>query len=326
MSTISTCLPVLPDGVPESMRAEARWLIWRSEARDGRPTKVPYRSNRPSQRASATDPVTWGTFDAALATYKDLRTDGIGFVLGDGFVGIDLDHSVIGGVVNDVGRAALDALGTYAELSPSGTGLHILARGVLPTGARRRGSVEAYDSGRYFTVTGHRLPDAPPDVADCTRALAAWHAVVFGENDNGGNGHLPHLTVAINDDAVLIDRARRAANGAKFDTLWAGDWTAYPSQSEADGALCTILAFWTDRDPARIDRLFRRSGLMRPKWDEQRGAQTYGERTIAKAMATCSETHAGRPAPVDGEAEREACRMFNLTDSGNAELLEFVIG
>src|SRR5262245_2703110 len=81
------------------------------------------------------------------------------------------------------------------------------------------------------------------------------------------------------DDGALIERARRARNGARFVALWAGDVSAYGSQSEADLALCNLLAFWTGGDAARVDRLFRVSGLYRSKWDATRGEQTYGQRT-----------------------------------------------
>lgn len=93
-------------------------------------------------------------------------------------------------------------------------------------------------------------------------------------------------------DAELIERARRAENGTKFARLWAGDSSNYASPSEADLALCMMLAFWTARDAARIDRLFRQSGLHRDKWDERHGGdgRTYGQITIDKAIEQTSET------------------------------------
>ena len=53
---------------------------------------------------------------------------------------------------------------------------------------------------------------------------------------------------------------------------------------------CSPLAFYT-KDAAQIDRLFRRSGLMRAKWDEQHGEQTYGATTIAKALAKVTKQY-----------------------------------
>src|SRR5262249_15434554 len=102
------------------------------------------------------------------------------------------------------------------------------------------------------------------------------------------------------DDLKLLARARAAANGEAFSGLYMGDRSGYPSPSEADLALCNMLAFWTGRDADQIDRLFRQSALMRPKWDERHGAQTYGEMTIAKALAGGAESYGDRrePTPV----------------------------
>jgi len=98
------------------------------------------------------------------------------------------------------------------------------------------------------------------------------------------------------DDEALIARACAAKNGDRFSRLWAGDASPYGDDaSAADQALCNLLAFWTGRDEDRMDRLFRRSGLFREKWDEKRGARTYGQMTIDKAVADCHDTYAPRP-------------------------------
>jgi primase-polymerase (primpol)-like protein len=85
-------------------------------------------------------------------------------------------------------------------------------------------------------------------------------------------------------DEQLLTKAKQAKNGEAFARLWNGNTMGYPSHSEADQALCNHLAFWTAHNSGQIDRLFRRSGLMRPKWDEQRGSRTYGELTISAAL------------------------------------------
>jgi primase/DNA polymerase family protein/DNA primase RepB-like protein len=102
-------------------------------------------------------------------------------------------------------------------------------------------------------------------------------------------------------DTQVLAEAMGARNGAKVRALYRGDWSGYPSQSEADLALCALLAFWT-RDPAQIDRLFRLSGLMRDKWDERHFANdaTYGEETVARAMSGRNPTWSG------GLSSREA--------------------
>ena len=73
----------------------------------------------------------------------------------------------------------------------------------------------------------------------------------------------PSIGTSQFDDDTILEKAKLARNGIEFQKLWGGDFSSYPSQSEADLALCGILAFWCNRDIAQIDRLFRRSGLMR---------------------------------------------------------------
>ena len=95
----------------------------------------------------------------------------------------------------------------------------------------------------------------------------------------------------LDDDEIIELASNQRRSGAKFATLWSGDWNAhFNSASEADSSVVFTLAFYT-KDAAQIDRLFRRSGLMRPKWDEQHGEQTYGATTIAKALAKVTKQY-----------------------------------
>lgn len=93
------------------------------------------------------------------------------------------------------------------------------------------------------------------------------------------------------EDEDLLEKARSASNGEKFDRLWRGSTAGYDSQSEADMTLCCLLAFWTGKDRTRMDRLFRQSGLSREKWDEVHYADgaTYGEKTIERAIGATDE-------------------------------------
>ena len=101
----------------------------------------------------------------------------------------------------------------------------------------------------------------------------------------------PRQTATVQvDDRELLEHARSAKNGAKFEALWRGDTSGYGGDdSAADLALCGLLAFWCGIDPRRIDSLFRSSGLMRDKWDSSRGETTYGRQTIEKALRTRTE-------------------------------------
>jgi putative DNA primase/helicase len=85
-------------------------------------------------------------------------------------------------------------------------------------------------------------------------------------------------------DQELLERMFGSRSGEKIRRLWAGDWSDYPSQSEADQALCNHLAFWTGNDPDRIDVLFRASDLFRPKWNRE----DYAQRTIVAAIGATS--------------------------------------
>ena len=81
-----------------------------------------------------------------------------------------------------------------------------------------------------------------------------------------------------------LNLIRFGKNGAAFFRLWSGCTDGYSSHSEADLALCSHLAFWTGRDAALMDSMFRQSGLMRDKWDRQQSGTTYGAITIQKAI------------------------------------------
>jgi putative DNA primase/helicase len=246
---------------------------------------VPYQARDPQRRASVTAPDTWASFSEALAVVRAGRADGPGIVVGAGLGGVDLDHCFMASALTDEAAAIVRTLDTYTEVSPSGDGVHALAHGTLPPGRRRKGMVEMYSEKRFFTVTGRHLAGAPWTIEERTAALAAVHARYLGTPAPPPQGPPPPVGRAIATDAALLARAREARNGAKFAALWRGDTTGYRSHSEADLALCGMLAFWTARDAARIDQLFRASGLMRSKWDAARGEQTYGAQTIASALA-----------------------------------------
>ena len=286
-------IPPRFDDVPEALRERRQWVLWRLEKRPGKkkPTKVPYRPD--GQHASTTDPATWNAFDVVRAAHQAGRFDGVGYVFApdDPFVGIDLDgcRDPTTGDVESWARGMIDRFTTYCEVSPSGTGVHLIIEGALPEGGRKRGPVECYDSGRYFTITAQSLNGAPVgDVESRWDELESWHAENFAAPDGQVKPPPPppKQPTTETDDEVLLGRARQARNGLKFQALFdAGDTSAYGSHSEADLGLCMILAFWTERDGARMDRLFRRSALFRPKWDQSAGqGETYGQRTVRIAI------------------------------------------
>lgn len=295
----------LVENVPAALADCPQWVCWRTEERGGKPTKVPYCAFD-GARASSTDPDTWSSLPAALGTSLDRGFDGVGFVFatGGGLVGIDLD-GCRDPETEEIAPWAADivsALDSYTEISPSGRGLHIFVRGTLPEGPRRKGPVEMYDRGRYFTVTGDHLDRTPGSINERTEELAYVHASVLAPAEPpipSTNGHTPPAPVDL-DDQQILQRMFAASNGADIDALWNGRLGSYDSASEADLALCNHLAFWTGKDAARMDQLFRQSGLMRAKWTERHygDGRAYGEETINKAIANCTETYSGPSQPV----------------------------
>lgn len=306
--------------IPTELIMCPQWVMWREEARNGRSTKVPY-SPRTGRRASVADPTARGTYQEAVKAVQARRADGIGyvFVRGGGLVGVDLDdcRDLGTGAIEPWARKIIMRLNSYTEVSPSGTGVHIYAKGSLPSGGRKRGPIEMYDSGRFFTVTGKPLPGTPSTIESRQAELMALHAEVFGPSakrpHNGGGTRVQATGL---DDAALIEKALRAKNGEAFSRLWRGDWSGYPSQSEADLALCSHLAFWTHGDGAQIDRLYRQSALYRPKWDERHSSdgRTYGELTIAKALSHAPSSPKSAPQAQTLVALAVNAELFHAPD------------
>jgi putative DNA primase/helicase len=331
-----TYLSVIPEAIPEEIKTLWQWVGWKAAYRPAHHKKNPWAKvpKNPETRRNA-DPTasrTWGAFDLAVAYYVTDMADGIGFVLtlDDPYAGVDLDHcrDPLSGEIQPWAQAIVDQLQSYTEISPSGTGLRILLKARLPPDSRRKGAIEVYDAKRFVTLTGHHLAGTPTTIESRQEALEAWHDEVFAKASRPSisashpDASCPReaIRTALADDAI-VQKARHAKNGAKFARLMAGDQTGYPSPSEADLALCGILAFYT-QDPAQIDRLFRRSGLLREKWDESRGEVTYGEMTIQKALGCVSEPWAPREDPEEGmPAMPTSPDLLSPlhTDMGNAE-------
>jgi putative DNA primase/helicase len=154
---------LIPENIPEELTERPQWVCWRREIRDGKPTKVPYTPGR-ERRASSTDLLTWRTFEEALAAYErgEPLYDGIGFVFcsADPFVGVDLDdcRDPESGEVAPWAQNIIDRVQEgYVEISPSSEGVHIIVEGSVRDGGMRKGKVEMYGRGRFFTITGRSL-------------------------------------------------------------------------------------------------------------------------------------------------------------------------
>ena len=312
-------LAPLPENVPSLLRELTRWvcwrLVWRLTPRGGQWTKVPV-DPKTGGNADTMDRGTWGTLEVALARFDMGGVDGIGIVLGDGLAGVDLDkcRDPATGVIDPSCEEIARGLDSYSEISVSGTGVHVLLLAKLPPGGRRKGPVEMYDAGRYFTFSGHRLEGTPAAVLARQEALDALHAKTFTNQNGQPQADAPHDRPPEPDDAQrfrddlsddqIVELASRATNGEKFSRLWGGDTAGYPSESEADAALVCLLAFFTGPRPDRIEALFSQSGLAkREKW----ARSDYRKTTIESALRVVQDFY--EPKRSEGAPAEAVCEL-----------------
>src|SRR5215204_1299339 len=291
------------------MKDLRQWLCWRFEERDGKPTKVPYDPST-GEKAESTNPKTWTSYEKSVSVCEDHGYEGIGFVFTpeDDLCGVDLDKCLDPetGKLDGWAREVIEELDSYTEISPSGKGVHVLVRATLPEGRNRKGRFEGYDRGRYFTVTGKHLAGTSQTIEVRQEALQSVVRRVFGEENTNGQTKPVAAPEPVDNglsDSEVLQKALAASNGARFSRLWNGDTSGYGSPSEADLALCGMLAFWTGGDATRIDTLFRQSGLYRKKWDRK----DYRNRTITEALSGKTEYYeAPRSVKLADGTERKA--------------------
>lgn len=286
----ATIVPLRLDTIPAEMAAERRWVAWRLAMRRGRPTKIPVNPHT-GRNASSTEPKDRGAIDDALACMRRSNLPGIGFVLGNGWAGVDQDHCFdpATGTLEGWAFENVCLLNSYTEVSPRGDGVKTIVRGTLPPGRRRTGRIEMYDNGRFFTTTGHRLNGAPHTVEERTDALHALHRRVFGSQALARETRAQaDVRACVPSDQQVADLRERAARGsikrttlALLDSTGAGD---YDSASEADAAIAAGLihaglseseAMAVLLDSARGQDAMERKG--------ERYGLTYWQRTVAHA-------------------------------------------
>ncbi len=291
------------------------WLCWNLKMNpDGKRTKVPVSA---SGKATGTDEAhrhTLVIYEEAVRAARQRHYSGVGFVIPAGYFMLDIDHKDLD---DPVVRKFLERFSnTYAEISVSGHGVHVLGKADLDQietytdneGKRRlsrsyyqknsKAGIELYIggiTGRFCTYTGNAVNDVP--LADCTEAILTTlkqdmrRETIAGtkqkaEKHHSGPARVEEVTVTeLTAEAVeIIAALRTQKNGDKFCRLYdAGDIAGYGSQSEADLALCTLIAYRAGNDPALIDTIFRSSALCRDKWERE----DYREETIRKGILFC---------------------------------------
>ena len=303
----------LPDELRELTERD-QWVVWMYVPDPDRPDKKPRKppvDPKTGDFAKANDPSTWSTFTVATSAYERSqgRYQGVGyeFTADDPYVGVDLDHVIVDGKILPEAQAIVDLLDTYAEISPSGTGVHLLIRAHLINGMKNKvrlgeaSDIEIYQEGRYFTTTGNVLVHKP--IGDRQDQLVEMYlryfftqakaspTVATSQPAVGGSGEKAKVTESRSE---LWRKMFASKNGAEIRRLYDGDLSDYtnakgePDHSRADQALCNYLAYWCNYDKYLIDEMYRESKLYRPKWDKRhegvdKGGRTYGEITIDKA-------------------------------------------
>lgn len=299
--------------LPAALTAYRQFILWKAVLKpNGKIDKIPVNPFTGTV-VSAHDPAQW--VDANTAQVQaELLGLGVGFTftVNDPFFFLDIDNAAAGGQWSPLAAELCGRFpGAFIEVSYSGTGLHVIgSAAVMAHGCKNNLlDLELYTEGRFVALTGSNAAgDAAGDYTPVLAALVADYFIPgpaitpadWTEGPVEGYGGPA-------DDKALIERALKsrisagAAFGAKatFRQLWEGDGAAlalcYPDPggerdydaSLADMALCAHLAFWTGKDCARVDRLFRASELMREKWERD----DYSRATILKVVGGCSDVY-----------------------------------
>ena len=272
-------------GMLSELQDLPQWVVWKAEL-DGqsKAKKVPYNPNYRLAKASVKLPKNWGTLDQSLKALETGNYSGIGFMITPPLVFVDLDHSYdrqSGTITDPQAQEVVRDLSSYTEVSPSGTGLHILSYGNLP-GKNVHTGIELYGQDRFTTITTNHLAGTPPTIEQRQDALTALYnrfapPVTETDNQNTRGGGA--------SGATLTELPPEAVHDVVLQRLLSGDITGYPSQSNADFVLVLKLLHWTGDDVALTRRLFMESGLYRPEKTERKtGQTTYLDMTINNAI------------------------------------------
>ena len=275
--------------IPDELKQLDNWCVWKFENRNGKRTKIPFNAAT-GEFAKSNDKSTWSSYETAVNAEG---VDGIGFFFEPPYLGIDIDdidddlhRFKQGDKLDNIVSEFNEAFKSYTEVSPSGNGLHIIVKGKIPGSRRRKGNIEMYDSGRFFTMTGKNIGK----YKDVTEVSEQVFKTIY-------NKYLPDNTIKYPttnnyqenihnlSEIDVINEIYNSKQAKLFDDLMKGNYEPYyTSHSEADMALANILAFWCAKDYSQMDSIFRQSNLYRDKWDEKRKNSTYGEQTLFKAI------------------------------------------
>ena len=296
------------ENLPKELKENALFCLWKYEMRNGRKTKVPYQTN--GKRADSSNKACFSDFDTVANLTQSY--DGIGMGMFQPFVAVDIDHCVDGGKLSDMATDIVETLNSYTEYSPSESGVRIVAKADTLSYDKvkyyinnQKIGLEVYVAGmtnKFVTLTGNTICKAP--IAERTNEIMAIL-----------DKYMQKPVVALNpkkivgsylSDESIIEKSAKSKQGEKFSALWNGEFET--SHSEADQALCAVLAFWCGGDTEQMDRLFRKSKLYREKWERN----DYREMTLQKALMQTKEFYKPVKSNANTDFNDELQRLIEL--------------
>lgn len=278
-------MPQLQEVLPAELVALSQWVC---RGKRGNNPKTPF-NPRTGYAAKAGQPDTWATFEDATAAVAAGSYTGLGFEFNaNGIVGVDFDHCITEGTLNPNVAEWVNRFDSYTEISPSGSGLHILCKGHLPGKARKTSFAEMYDKGRYFTVTGKPY-GTPRPLRNSQAAIDALYQEIC-----------PSDTAPIIRPSTATPRGTPAKDylktglqrDKKFLSLWNGE-RPNGNESSDDQGLMNKLAYWCNCNPDQMAAAFNSSPHMvskDPQHMKKAVREDYINRTIEAAVKACSAT------------------------------------
>lgn len=322
--------------IPDELKQLNNWCVWKFEKRNGKRTKIPFNAAT-GEFAKSNDKSTWSSYETAVNAEG---VDGIGFFFEPPYLGIDIDdidddlhRFKQGDKLDNIVSEFNEAFKSYTEVSPSGNGLHIIVKGKIPGSRRRKGNIEMYDSGRFFTMTGKTIGKYKDVTEVSEQVFKTIYEKYLPDNTvkypttNNYQENIHNLS-----EIDVINEIYNSKQAKLFDDLMKGNYEPYyTSHSEADMALANILAFWCAKDYSQMDSIFRQSNLYRDKWDEKRKNSTYGEQTLFKAINEANNIYTPKQQTDDNPLRYALSKLFDnqeetkeypirsYDDTGNAD-------
>lgn len=316
-------MEIQTQNIPQELKELSQWVVFAKN------TKIPI-SCVSGVKADLNEPTNWVSFNEAYKYYYSNldKIGGLGFVLANDYVVIDFDndYSI---EQNNIKDEFLAEIGSYAEVSQSGNGIHIFCRARVPKGNKWNETykIKILEKGSFVIMTGEILPNVDRRIIDAKATITKLYQKYFYKEYEE--------TYSIDDDSTseeeidderLIGLIKVSKQSDLYYKLSNGDYNllGIKTKEEANKILCQILAFWCSGNATQMDRLYRLTKLYSDKWNEMQGQFTYGQLIIANAIQSCScfynpsDYNASDYIFNNETGEVKYVKHYPLDDTGNA--------